>query len=340
MKCTYQKLMKDIDRGELSPVYFFYGPEELLKEEAVQSLIQRLVQQELRDFNLDILYGDETDWAQIIDRVMALPMMAERKVVMVRNVNQLTPSSRKRLLERLVTPFPHACLILTAPEVKSSEQFYKELEKVACHVNFRPLWENKIPEWVQHRARKHGKSMDPEAIRLLSDSIGNNLIALDNEIRKLAIYVGERPGISPQDVEAVVGQLRVHTVFEFCDAVGFRDLSKAMALLSRLLETEDIGVLLGNIRRRFSQLAKVRRMSRKGEPLDHVAFDLHISPIYVRKYIQQSANFDEDELENAFNQLYETELKLKTGCQKPKTAMTLLVYHLCRTTGADVDAQS
>ena len=350
MECKPEKLAQDIDRGVLNSVYFFYGPEELLKEEAVQSLIQRLVQPELRDFNLDILYGDETDGAQIADRVSALPMMAERRVVVVRNVNELALQDRRSLLEYLETTFgkkkllehqkkrfEHICLIMTAPDVDLRKGFYRDLKKVVNCVNFALLKEEKIPEWVRQRARQYGKSINAQAIQLLGDGIGSNLIALDNELRKLAIYVGERDEIGPQDVKAVVGELRVHTVFEFCDAVGFQDLPKAMALLTRMLEA---GItpfhLMGTLRWHFSRLARQGGVRQKGGWSGRVAHKTGGSS----KYIQQSANFDEKDLERMFTRLYEAELKLKTGSQKPKMAMTLLVYHLCRPAGVWEDEQS
>lgn len=340
MKCTYRKLVNDIDRGDLVPVYFFYGREELLKEEAIQSLIQKAVPPDLRDFNLDILYGDETDWVQIIDRISSLPMMAERRVVVVRDVNNLESTDKRKLLQHLSTPFDHACLILTAPEVDASRGFYKNLASLACHVNFYPLNDKVLFEWVQRRTQRYGKSIATEAVQTLCDSIGEGLIALDNEIQKLVIYVEERAAIEVRDVAAVVGELRSKTVFKLCDAVGQGNLPGAMTFLSHLQEAGALpSHIVWAIRQHLVKLARVREMSRQGKSADQIAVGLHIPKKHVNDIIQQSANLDEEDLEKAFAQMYETELKLKTGSQEPRMAMTLLVYHLCRPTGDGEDAQ-
>ncbi|KPL19855.1 MAG: hypothetical protein AMJ92_01445 [candidate division Zixibacteria bacterium SM23_81] len=334
MKCTYKNLVNDINRGDLVPVYFFYGREELLKEEAVQSLIQKAVPPDLRDFNLDILYGDETDWVQIIDRISALPMMAERRVVVVRDVNNLEATDKRKILQHLSTPFDHTCLILTAPDVDASRGFYKNLASLACHVNFYPLNDKLLFDWVQRRIQRYGKSIVPEAVQILCDSIGESLIALDNEIQKLAIYVEEKPTIEARDVAAVVGKLRSQTVFKLCDAVGRGDLPEAMTLLSQLQEAgAPRSHIVWAIRQHFVKLARVGQISRKGKSAHQIAVGLHIPKKHVNDIIQQSANLDEDDLEKAFAQIYETELKLKTGSQEPRMAMTLLVYHLCRPMG-------
>ncbi len=343
MECKTEKLAQDIDQKELIPVCFFYGLDELQKEEAVQSIIQQLVPSGLRDFNLDILYGDETDAAQIIDRFSALPMMAKRKVVVVRNINGLLLQDRRSLLEYLETTFAkkklserqkkqfeNVCLIMTAHDVDTRKGFYRDLKKVVNCVNFPLLKEKEIPGWVRQRAKKYGKSMDDETSQLLCDSVGNNTIALDNELQKLAIYIGERTTIDAQAVEAVVGELRVHTVFEFCDTIALGNLARAMALLTRLLEA---GIspfqLMGTLRYRLSRMARERGGRRRG------SWSGRIDPGTAGsgRYSRQPADLSERDLERMFAHLYETELNLKSGRQKPKTAMTLLVYKLCRPRG-------
>jgi DNA polymerase-3 subunit delta len=99
MKYTVTQLRQDIDRGQLRPVYFFYGPEEFLKERFIEEILGKLVSPDLKDFNLDILYGDETDATSLIDRVASLPMMAERRLVLVRNVDTMPAEERRKILE-------------------------------------------------------------------------------------------------------------------------------------------------------------------------------------------------------------------------------------------------
>jgi len=331
MAYLYDDLMKDIDRGQPRPVYFFYGPEELRKEQAVQALIGKLVPRELRDFNLDILYGDETDAGQILDRISTLPMMAERRVVLIRDVAALSPSSKKQLPVHLKTACPHACLIMTAGQIDVSKAFYRDLRRAAQEVTFGFLKKQQIPNWIRERAREYDKSIDPQAIQMLWDGFQSNLVALDNEISKLAIYAAEREQICSEDVAAVVGELRVHTVFEFCDAVCLRNLPQSMALLTRLMEA---GItpfnILWQLRERLKNLVSIGEMSKKNKSPRQIAASQRMVSFQVDKLIRQAANFDEGLLEKAFGLLYETELAVKSGQQRPKTAMTLLTYHLCR----------
>jgi DNA polymerase-3 subunit delta len=166
---------------------------------------------------------------------------------------------------------------------------------------------------------------------MLWDGFQSNLVALDNEISKLAIYTAERNQILPEDVEAVVGELRAHTVFEFCDAVCSRNLPKSMALLTRLMEA---GItpffIIWHLRARLKSLLNIANMIAEGKTSAQIAASQRMASFQVDKLVRQSVNFDEGLVGKDFDQLYQTELGLKTGKQKPRTAMTLLTYRLCR----------
>jgi len=410
MNYTSEQLRQDIDKGRLRPVYFLYGPEEYLKEQAVQGVLGKLVTPDLKEFNLDVLYGDETDAASIIDRVASLPMMTERRVVLVRNVDHLpieerrkileysTPSEKRKLLEALekdiqktkkdllegkersdpgrreaaveldrmlsrkgdilkglTFAFPHACLLLTAADGDISRMFHRSIRKkktsgrksaagAAGRSDFRPRgsdrseakaspdspWLNQfadrviagvefsqppdrdIPKRVRELSRNHGKSIDPEAVDLLVKAIGGDLMALDNELAKLSIFIDERPEIGPRDVEMVVGELKVRSVFDLCHAIPSGDRSRSFSLLGHLLESGiAVPQLTGALRWKFTQLARGRH-GRGGS---------------------RAPQIDDDCLAAVFDLLYQTEFSVNTGRQSPRMAMTLLVDQLCRLFG-------
>jgi DNA polymerase III delta subunit len=359
---------------------------------------------------------------EILDRISCLPMMAEHRVVVVRDVQHLPAGDRRKLLEHGIPArrkkqldqsesmileqlkrlkcasldrqdekdlrrqiedllgkrealiektewaFTDTCLILTADDVKY-DKFFKHIHRpgkcepgvearklkksdseltswhsffahrAICQVQFRALWEREIPPWIKQQVKHYGKTVTPQAVQLLSDSIGNDLVAMDNELRKLAIYVGERSAIELSDVEAVVGEFRTRTVFEFCDAVGTGDAAASMALLTRLLEA---GVspfhIMGALRWHLCRLTAVRAMSQKKKPLGAMARELHIWRGHLEKCLQQSRRFDERKLSQAFEYLYRTELGLKTGAMKPQMAMALLVCRICQPKEEAADA--
>ncbi len=387
---------QDSGRDRHRPVRLFYGPEEFLKEQAVQEILRELVPPELREFNLDVLYGDETDAGTIVDRVASLPMMAERRVVLVRNVDRLPieerrkileysvssekrkllnklereiaqlgrrdelPRRRKTLLEQkrkvlkgLAFAFPHACLLLTAADGDVVKMFHrggrkkkapgrkapkaKNVSRPSQHVGSRSAaepgggdsqdepWLNvfadrvvagkkfptpsgiKVQEWVRRLARDRGKSISPPAVRLLIQAVGSDLVALNNELAKLSIYIADRPQIDPDDIEMVVGEMKVRSVWDLCDTVVSGQPAQAISLLGRLLESGlAVPQLTGALRSRLSGMVSRGGRGRAGT----------------------RARIAQDRLEKAFELLYDTELSFLTGRQSARMAMTLLIDRL------------
>jgi DNA polymerase III delta subunit len=395
MKYTVTQLRQDIDRGQLRPVYFFYGPEEFLKERFIEEILGKLVSPDLKDFNLDILYGDETDATSLIDRVASLPMMAERRLVLVRNVDTMPAEERRKILEYSVPSdkrkrlnalqkeldekrrewrkqkdrpaaagadfiremdhlkaqqqeivsalrfaFPHTCLLLIAasgdlpalfyrsggrkrkpPQTKSSEPLVRHwldelIEREVAGVKFSSPSDDQIPDRIGRMAHRYGKSIANGAVDLLVKAIGSDLMALDNELAKLSIFIGQRAEITSQDVELVVGELRVRSVFDLCETILSGDRPQSILLLGHLLE-QGIGCpqLTGALRWRFTHAVRSNG-GRKRRPTPQI---------------------DAGCWENAFDLLYQTELSVNSGRQSPKMAMTLLTDRLCRLFAGEAD---
>jgi DNA polymerase-3 subunit delta len=186
------------------------------------------------------------------------------------------------------------------------------VDRVVASVEFSPPSDAEIPEQVRQLASHHGKSIASQAVDLLVQAVGNDLMALDNELAKLSIFIAQRPEIGPQDVEMVVGELRVRSVFDLCDAILSGNRPGSLSLLGRLLEAGlVVPQLTGALRWRLTLLTQSRRGRRGSGP----------------------PQLDAERLEEAFGLLYQTELSVNTGRQSPRMAMTLLTNQLCRLFG-------
>ena len=93
-------------KGELAPVYYLYGPEDILKDEAVQAIVDRALDPALRDFNFDQRSAGQLDPEAIFALCTTLPMMAERRVVVLREVEgwKRKPKIRAAFLKYLERP--------------------------------------------------------------------------------------------------------------------------------------------------------------------------------------------------------------------------------------------
>src|SRR6478609_9164645 len=128
---------KSLQRGEFERVYYFHGDDDFLKKQSVRELIAVAVDPSTRDFNLDIRAGAELDAETLGSVVGTPPMMAERRVVVVRDVAALRKDARASLDRYLEQPAPDVMLILVAPAAEKAK-VDKALEKRATTVEFAP----------------------------------------------------------------------------------------------------------------------------------------------------------------------------------------------------------
>ena len=225
---------KSLQRGDFERVYYFHGDDDFLKEQAVRELVAAAVDASTRDFNLDIRAGAELDAETLGSLVGTPPMMAERRVIVVRDVAALRKDARAALDRYLEQPAPDVMLILVAPAAEKAK-VDKGLEARAATMEFTPLTGDRVPRWIMHHVETVlGATITPDAAELLQQATGNELAALAAELDKLASYAGGGT-IDESAVADVVGVRRGETLGDFLDRVGARDAAGALALLPHIL---------------------------------------------------------------------------------------------------------
>lgn len=231
-------LRKEVKAGKLAPVYYFHGPEETLKEEALGALVDLAVDPSSRDFNYDVRHATALDAEALHALVNTLPMMAERRVVVIRDVDGWTAKSptRRVLLEYLAKPAPETLLILHQgpPKEDEKDEIDKELGELAQVVNFADLDAEEALAWVQKRAKLHGIPLTEQAADHLVNATGSSLALLRLELEKLAALGATEP-IGVETVGEMVGIRYGETQFDWRDAVLQRDVARATAMLPRIL---------------------------------------------------------------------------------------------------------
>jgi DNA polymerase-3 subunit delta len=225
---------KSLQRGEFERVYYFHGDDDFLKEQSVRELVAAAVDPSTRDFNLDIRAAAELDAETLGSLVGTPPMMAERRVIVVRDVAALRKDARVALDRYLKEPAPDVMLILVAPAGEKAK-IDKTLEARAATVEFAPLTGDRVPRWITHHVETVlGATITPEAAELLQQATGNELGALAAELDKLASYAGGGT-IDEAAVGDVVGVRRGETLGDFLDRIAARDAAGALALLPHIL---------------------------------------------------------------------------------------------------------
>jgi DNA polymerase III subunit delta len=303
-----------VETGELGPLYLLYGDEPYLVERAVKKLLERAVDPGFRDFNLNIFYGNECKGDEVFSAAQTLPMFADRRVVLVKKGGDLSAAAMEILLSYLQDPCPQTCLVLQAEKVDGRKKFFAEFKKRGEAVEFKRPYENQLGPYVRDEVRASGKKIDAAAADLLAYLVGNNLQELVSQIEKLCVYCGKKETIGIDDVKAIVSDTKVESVFEFTDALGSKDLAKALRMLTTLIQDGEAPLrMLGAVARHYRQLWQVRELlDRRLSPGD-IAKSAGINPYFLKKVTEQARNYEVRELKQIFERMLELDQAFKSG---------------------------
>ena len=232
---TLDAFFRSLAKSAPSPAYYFHGPEDLLKDEALRAILDRTLDPSLRDFNLDQRGAAQLDADALFGLCTSLPMMADRRVVVLREVEALKrkPKVRAALLEYLSRPAPDTVLVLIQGSNEESED--KEIAKAAVTVACDPLPTDRVIKWLDRRAKAAGVELPEDAAKHLVLAVGGELATLAAELEKLAALPAGEP-LTVERVGELVGVRHGETLFDWRDAVLDDRTGPAVRLLGPLLD--------------------------------------------------------------------------------------------------------
>jgi DNA polymerase-3 subunit delta len=306
-------LARSLAAGKLGGVFFLFGEEDYLKEELATSLVNAHLDPATRDFNFDQIRGGETTPEALASIIATPPMMAEWRVIVVRDAQALATSARTRavLEDALDRKVPGLVLILVATlPANAKAQIYEKLKKQAVAVAFPPLNAADVPGWLMDRARSDGYELQAKAAQAMATAMGAELGVLLQELKKLYEFIGDRKQITLADVTRVVGSVPRQNRWEWFDMLGERRFAEARAALAVLLDSGETGV--GLIIGMGSHFIRLGILANGGEKALEAVLPPHQKWLASRLG-RQARKWNPQQLEETLEQLLRADRLLKSS---------------------------
>lgn len=232
---TFDALQRSVKKGVPDPVYYLHGDEDVLKDEAIRALCDVALDPAARDFNLDQRSASATDAESLHTLLNTPPMLAERRVVVLRGVEAMRSKSRARdeLLRYLANPSATTVLVLVQG---AGEPPQPDFAGRATSVRVDRLPPDRVARWAAHHARRLGVALEPDAADLLVAVAGDDLGILGRELEKLAGLAAGPAAVTRDQVTALVGVRHGETVHDLVDAALEREPARAARLVEPVLE--------------------------------------------------------------------------------------------------------
>jgi len=335
----YLDLVKSVREGDIAPVYLFYGDEVFLHARAVEMLRGALLTPAAAAFDCDVLDGEESEPAAVVRAAETAPVLGTRRLVIVRHAPGFSDQPGKsgergdvRALEAyLENPAGSTCLVLVHPgPVDRRRRLFRLVAEKGRAVDFTPLSDADRLRWVAKRVREAGKTAAPPALRRLVVSSTGGLAGLEQDLNKVLCYVGERPGISEDDVAALVIPPAEETVFAVIDALGEGKARPALEGLAALLRAgEEPLRLLGMLARQFRIILAAGDLSRRGMSAAEIARELGLKTFVVRRALEHGRMISPERAARTLAGIRDIDLAVKNGRRDFYSAAADLILQVC-----------
>lgn len=326
---TYSEFANQVKQGKFFSNYLIVGGEDFLIEDALRKLLNAFSDPASKDFNLDIFYGNEVDGGQILDAANAYPMMADFRVVVVKDVQRLSGQGLELLAKFLEKAPPTTRLIMVSQKTDFRNKSMAKIKSHTCLVECRPLYEREVPFWLRGYLKELGYTISDKALLLLQTRIGSSLREIVNEVEKIVVNLNGRNKIEAQDVENVVGLLRNYSIFDLTDAIGSKHLKKSLMILNQMLQSgEQPTGILAMITRHFVNLSKINWAVSQNKTQKEMSHLTGIPPFFISKTRDMAMNYSGASFGSIFSHLLDTDLKLKSSGQRPSIALESLVIKI------------
>jgi DNA polymerase-3 subunit delta len=302
------ELLAEVAAGSLDPVYVLHSEHPILIERVLSAIRDAVVPPAARGFNYDIVEGKPTG-ARIVALAQTLPMMAQRRLIYVRDFSAMPADDAEPLLAYLAKPNPSTVIVGVASKLDKRIKLYAQLSRKGfLHVLEAP---RQVAPWVRAEAKHRGVQLEAAAINRLVDAVGNDLSRLALTIDQLGLYAGGRP-VTSDDVDDLVADTRERTVFELTDAIGAADRPRALAAVASLCDQNEsaVGVIV-MLARHVRQLALVYTLRETNVPRPSWGQMLGVPPFVVDKLIAQARSYSPRALAAATQRLANADRALK-----------------------------
>lgn len=323
----------------LERFYAVVGDEDFLKRQVIHRLKHLALGDDLDESAVSNYPGVGTAFSSVWDDLTSLPFFAPKRVVIVDAadvpVRNATPflSQNRALLEVKVTTdaFPETGVFILDLKSLPSNTKLAKLINANSVIQCKAPAGHALPQWAcQWAASQQGKQMSLAAGQLLVEYVGTEMGLLDQEILKLATYVGDRKTISPDDVDKLVGNNRAADTWKIFGLIGEGDTRSALRTLQRLLEQgEEPMRLLGAFGSQMRKLAQATRLTTlQGGSLGPALAAAGIPPFAVKSAEAQLRRMGRKQASKLYDLLLELHLDLRGN--SPLSEVTLFERFLLK----------
>lgn len=334
---SLQILKQAIRTKDPGRLYFFYGEEVFLLHHYLQQLRKMIVDELTESFNYHKLTSETFDIREFADCVENLPMMAERTMVVVDEIDifKMNESDREKMID-IFSDIPEYCTVVFTYETtafKPDKRIKKLWDAVNKHgelIEFAKQNQRDLVTWITRHFATNGKRINPDLCVYLIDITDGTMTSLAGEISKICAYSGSDE-IRRSDIDAVTEPVLDAVVFQMTDLLGQGEYGGALVKLQQLIKMQQEPIaILGAIGGHFRRMATARTLLDNGKNPTDLMRLCGMADYPARKTMAAAGRFSARFYRKAAELVLESDRQMKTSFDDPKRILEILIMGLAR----------
>lgn len=283
------RIVGDAKAGIFAPVYLLMGEEPFYPDIACEAILENALAPEERDFNQTIFYGLDTDALTVASEARMYPMMAERRLVVLKEAQMLRSFDEIALYCQEPMESTVLVILMRGARMDTRLKAYKTISKVATVLDSQPLRIDEMDSWIMRYYRDRGLGITPEAAALLCEYAGTDLGKIAIETDKMLKNLPEgTTSVGIQDIENNIGITRQWSIFELTKVISSHDTAKALKIASRYSQTPKFAMaaampMLFNHFQRILKLHALLLNNPRASQQEKASL-LGVNPFFVKEY--------------------------------------------------------
>lgn len=346
---AFIRIEKDIKNKEIPSLVFLHGKEEYLINWAEKRLGNLYTKESSRALDLTIFDESQFEIDEIISACETMPMMSERKVVILedflcvwgKDIKGITKDDISRFTKYLEDLPESLLLIITTFEEsikngrKTKTSLYKAITKMGKDYDFDSLSQGDLRKFIAKRFRLLGKNAPSREVNFFINESGYynkdmdySLYNLKNDIEKIANYADDEI-ITEDDIRECISESLEKGVFKLIDAVSNNQKEEAFKLLHEiLLSGEKPMKILNLIIGQLEIMLSAMEMRGEGIAVPTIEKELKVHKYRLKKAMKAASSYDLKDLKRILAMAMEVENQTKSGKLSFELALELFIAEI------------
>lgn len=320
---TFDAIMRDLKSGAFSPLYLLMGEESYYIDQISDYIQAHALTPEQQAFDQTVVFGADVNAAQIADLAMQYPMMSPRKVIIVKEAQDL--HSFERLERYAEKPQEKTILVICYKNgvLKGKSKLLSAVERNGILFESKKLRDWQLAGYVRAYLAKQKIDIDDKSASMIADHIGADLNRLTSELDKLGIALPEDDRrVTPEVVERNIGVSKDFNAFELRSAIVNRDIFKANQIIKYFDNNPKAGTLYALLPLLFNYFQNLMLTYYAPDKNNQQALAdfLELRNVWgVKDYMAGARNYSGKKVLQVLEKIRETDAKSK-GLDNPNTS--------------------